>query len=138
MRASTWIESTFTGAAGSVKPGTYAFREGTGWKTVIEALHEGRVLTARLVIPEGWNLEGIAPRVQEITGVSTDSFYSHKSWFAARDTFPEKITHPILADTNHAVSRAFGTRPEDSRLVQLFFYEPMRCAERTGLEPASV
>jgi UPF0755 protein len=63
-----------TGAAGSVKPGTYAFREGTGWKTVIEALHEGRVLTARLVIPEGWNLEGIAPRVQEITGVSTDSF----------------------------------------------------------------
>jgi len=49
----------------------------------------------------------------EVIGVSTDSFFSHKSWFAARDTFPESITHPVLADTNHAVSRAFGVLKED-------------------------
>lgn len=67
------LYARFTGAAGSVKPGTYAFRPGTGWKTVIAALREGRVLTARLVIPEGWNLEGIAPRVEEITGIAADS-----------------------------------------------------------------
>jgi peroxiredoxin (alkyl hydroperoxide reductase subunit C) len=48
-----------------------------------------------------------------IIGVSTDSFFSHKAWFADRTTFPEKITHPVIADTNHSVSRAFGVLKED-------------------------
>lgn len=52
--------------------------------------------------------EGIA-----VIGVSTDSFYSHRAWFADRDTFPKEITHPILADTSHVVSRAFGVLKED-------------------------
>lgn len=49
----------------------------------------------------------------EIIGVSTDSFYSHKTWFGDRKTFPQEITHPVIADTNHAVSRAFGVLKED-------------------------
>ena len=48
-----------------------------------------------------------------VIGVSTDSFYSHKNWFADRKTFPQDITHPVIADTNHAVSRAFGVLKED-------------------------
>jgi alkyl hydroperoxide reductase subunit AhpC len=48
-----------------------------------------------------------------VIGVSTDSFYSHKNWFADRKTFPQEITHPVIADTNHAVSRAFGVLKED-------------------------
>jgi alkyl hydroperoxide reductase subunit AhpC len=52
--------------------------------------------------------EGVA-----IIGVSTDSFYSHKNWFADRKTFPQDVTHPVIADTNHAVSRAFGVLKED-------------------------
>src|SRR5262249_57923716 len=46
-------------------------------------------------------------------GVSTDSFFSHKAWFADRKTFPQEITHPVIADTNHAVTRAFGVLKED-------------------------
>src|SRR5690606_17195277 len=68
------LYARLTGAAGTAKPGTYAFRKGTGWQTVIDALQEGDVLTAKLVIPEGWDLERIAPRVEEITGVPVDSF----------------------------------------------------------------
>lgn len=49
----------------------------------------------------------------EVIGVSTDSFYSHKNWFADREIFPAEITHPVLADTNHAISRAFGVLKED-------------------------
>ena len=49
-----------------------------------------------------------------IIGVSTDSFYSHKNWFADRKIFPQEITHPVIADTNHAVSRAFGVLKEDA------------------------
>ena len=48
-----------------------------------------------------------------VIGVSTDSFFSHKAWFADRKTFPQEITHPVVADTNHAVSRAFGVLKED-------------------------
>ena len=48
-----------------------------------------------------------------VIGVSTDSFFSHKQWFADRKTFPEAITHPVLADTNHTISRAFGVLKED-------------------------
>ena len=52
-----------------------------------------------------------------IIGVSTDSFYSHKSWFTDRKTFPDQITHPVLADTNHTVSRAFGVLKEDEGIA---------------------
>jgi peroxiredoxin (alkyl hydroperoxide reductase subunit C) len=48
-----------------------------------------------------------------VIGVSTDSFFSHKAWFADRKTFPQEITHPVIADTNHVVSRAFGVLKED-------------------------
>jgi alkyl hydroperoxide reductase subunit AhpC len=43
-----------------------------------------------------------------LIGVSTDSFYSHNAWFADREIFPNEITHPVVADTNHALSKAFG------------------------------
>jgi len=49
----------------------------------------------------------------EVIGVSTDSWFSHKQWFADRKTFADEITHPVLADTNHSVSRAFGVLKED-------------------------
>ena len=48
-----------------------------------------------------------------LIGVSTDSFFSHNAWFADREVFENEITHPILADTNHAVSKAFGVLKED-------------------------
>ena len=46
-------------------------------------------------------------------GVSTDSVFSHKAWFSCRETFPQEITHPVLADTTHEFSRAFGVLKED-------------------------
>jgi peroxiredoxin (alkyl hydroperoxide reductase subunit C) len=49
----------------------------------------------------------------EVIGVSTDSFFSHERWFADRKTFSQEITHPVIADTSHAVSRAFGVLKED-------------------------
>ena len=53
----------------------------------------------------------------DVIGVSTDSFFSHKAWFADRKTFPETITHPVIADTNHAVTRAFGVLKEDQGIA---------------------
>ncbi|MCB9558422.1 MAG: peroxiredoxin [Deltaproteobacteria bacterium] len=49
-----------------------------------------------------------------VIGASTDSFYSHDAWFKDRSIFAEEITHPVLADTNHSVARAFGVLKEDA------------------------
>lgn len=46
-------------------------------------------------------------------GSSTGSYYSHNAWFSDNAIFDGTITHPILADTTHAVSRAFDVHKED-------------------------
>lgn len=53
----------------------------------------------------------------EVVGVSTDSYFSHNAWFADREIFPEPISHPVIADTNHKVSRAFGVLKEDAGIA---------------------
>jgi len=53
----------------------------------------------------------------DVIGVSTDSFFSHKAWFADRQTFPNEITHPVMGDTNHSISRAFGVLKEDAGIA---------------------
>ena len=58
-------------------------------------------------------LDDFSDDAVSVIGVSTDSFFSHKNWFADRATFPNAITHPVVADTNHVVSRAFGVLKED-------------------------
>lgn len=48
-----------------------------------------------------------------IIGASTDSFFSHQAWFKDSSIFPQGVSHPVIADTSHAVSRAFGVLKED-------------------------
>jgi UPF0755 protein len=60
-------------ATGSVQPGTYAFKRGIAWSVILDDLSGGKVLTARLVIPEAWDLRGIAPRIATVTGLDEDS-----------------------------------------------------------------
>ncbi|MDP6639968.1 MAG: peroxiredoxin [Candidatus Poseidoniaceae archaeon] len=43
-----------------------------------------------------------------VIGCSTDSYFSHKAWFADGDIFPGGVTHPVIADTTHSITRAFG------------------------------
>jgi peroxiredoxin (alkyl hydroperoxide reductase subunit C) len=52
-----------------------------------------------------------------VVGVSTDSFFSHKAWFADRDTFAHEITHPVIGDTSHEVSKAFGVLKADQGIA---------------------
>ncbi|HSJ08879.1 MAG TPA: endolytic transglycosylase MltG, partial [Longimicrobiales bacterium] len=61
------------GAANNIKPGTYAFKRGASWAGILADLQGGKVLTARIVIPEAWDLRGIAPRIAEATGFDADS-----------------------------------------------------------------
>jgi UPF0755 protein len=67
------IYARMRGAAGRVQPGTYAFRPNTSWQSVVDDLTGGRVLNARVVIPEAWDLRGIAPRIAATMGFDADS-----------------------------------------------------------------
>jgi len=49
----------------------------------------------------------------ELIGASTDSFFSHQAWFADRKIFPQELTYPVVADTNHSLSRAFDVLEEE-------------------------
>jgi UPF0755 protein len=62
-----------TGADRAIKPGVYGFRRGMGWDRILADLHQGRILTHRITIPEGWELRKIAPRLAAATGASPDS-----------------------------------------------------------------
>lgn len=54
-----------------------------------------------------------------LIGASTDSFFSHKAWLEDRETFPEPITHPIVADAGHHLTRAFAVlREEDGAALR--------------------
>ncbi|CAN0544399.1 unnamed protein product [Laminaria digitata] len=57
---------------------------------------------------KGFKADGV-----EVIGCSTDSFFSHQAWFQDKDIFADGVSHPVLADTSHAVSRAFGVLKED-------------------------
>ncbi|MEX1184434.1 MAG: endolytic transglycosylase MltG [Gemmatimonadota bacterium] len=61
------------GGANSVKPGTYAFRPGVAWAQILDDLEVGRVINARIVIPEAWDLRGIAPRIAQALELDEDS-----------------------------------------------------------------
>ncbi len=56
-----------------VRSGRYAFHEGDGWATILDALVAGRVLTVAVTIPEGWTIAQMAERLAEVTGLGPDS-----------------------------------------------------------------
>ena len=43
-----------------------------------------------------------------VIGCSTDSYFSHKAWFADKAIFPAGVTHPVIGDTTHEVTKDFN------------------------------
>ena len=66
-----------TGAAGQVQAGTYRFREGAGWRKVLDDLTHGRVASERLTVPEGWDVKRIAPDLAALLEIPPDSVLSY-------------------------------------------------------------
>lgn len=50
-----------------VRPGTYGFKQGQSWSSILEDFRLGRVMTAKLVVPEGFSLDKIAKRIAEVS-----------------------------------------------------------------------
>ena len=59
-----------------------------------------------------------------VVAASTDSYWSHRAWFES-DPMLSRIAFPILADTTHALSEAFGVLVADgSALRGTFLIDP--------------
>jgi len=61
------------GADREIRAGEYAFPRPSAWSRILRDLTEGRVLTERLTIPEGFTLKQMAPRIAAIAGMEEDS-----------------------------------------------------------------
>ncbi len=51
----------------------------------------------------------------EVVSVSTDSVFSHKAW--AEEGALGKVEFPMLADTNHAISKSYGVLIDDKGIA---------------------
>ena len=59
-----------------------------------------------------------------VIAASTDSYWSHKAWFESLPALAE-VAYPILADTAHTLSEAYGVLLEDgSALRGTFVIDP--------------
>jgi UPF0755 protein len=64
------------GASARLQPGVYEVRKGTSFGLILRKVTTGDVVRTRLVIPEGWELRRIAPRIAQATGLTPDSVLS--------------------------------------------------------------
>ena len=60
-------------AAARIQPGVYEMQRGTEWADILHKLTTGDVVKTRVVIPEGWTIQQIAPRLAQAAGVPADS-----------------------------------------------------------------
>src|SRR4051812_31840957 len=52
-----------------------------------------------------------------IVAASTDSYYSHVAWFESHRMLTD-VGYPVLADTSHELSRAYGVLTEDGSALR--------------------
>ena len=73
-----------------------------------------------------------------VLAASTDSYWSHRAWFQSHPQL-ELVDYPILADTAHTLSRAFGVLLEDgSALRGTFLIDPEGIVRHLAVTAQSV
>jgi len=73
-----------------------------------------------------------------IVAASTDSFWSHKAWFESSKLLGG-VRYPVLADTSHALARAFGVLVADgSALRGTFVVDPDGVVRHASVTDQSV
>jgi UPF0755 protein len=107
-----------TNAGASVKPGTYQFHRGVGEQTILADLRAGNFLKTKVVIPEGWTLKRIAPRIAPVTGGDADSILAILTDTTTAQRF--KVPGPTLEGYLYPATHVFPVDlPLDSVLVRL-------------------
>jgi UPF0755 protein len=61
------------GAERSIKPGVYETQRGVAWSDLLDKMVRGDVIQLTLVVPEGWTLQQIVPRLAAAAETDPDS-----------------------------------------------------------------
>lgn len=132
------IFARLTGADTEVRSGPYALRPGTSWGQILRHLTEGRVLTESLVIPEGFRLAQMAPRIAEITQLSPDSVLQTltEDTMAKAWGVPGPGLEGYLFPDTYRLARGAPLAEVLEAMVQRYkaFWTPERVSRRTALE----
>jgi UPF0755 protein len=71
------LYARYRGVERAIKPGVYEVPAGTGRGAILDRLVAGDVVQMQVVVPEGWDVRQIAPRLAEATGADPDSVLSY-------------------------------------------------------------
>src|SRR5262249_40633059 len=73
-----------------------------------------------------------------VIAASTDSFWTHRAWFQSHAAL-EQVGYPVLADTAHTLTNAFGVLLEDgSALRGTFVIDPEGVVRHLAISDQSV
>jgi UPF0755 protein len=99
------LYARFSGQAESVQAGTYQFREGDGWNRILDDLTAGRIAADRLVVPEGSDIQQIAPAIARISDRDPDSLtiYMLDTATAARFQVPGPTLEGYLYPATYVI-----------------------------------
>ncbi len=126
-----------TGRASEVQAGTYEFRQGVGWRTVLDDLTAGRVATARVTVPEGFSIRQIAPRLSAVTGLPPDSVvaYMLDTATAARFSVPGPTLEGYLYPATYRIPAGAPLDAVIARMVDRYrkVWTPERVARADSM-----
>ncbi|HEX8394879.1 MAG TPA: endolytic transglycosylase MltG [Longimicrobium sp.] len=72
--ASTFkLYARIKGSAARLQPGIYEVKPGASYALILDRITRGDVVKTRIVIPEGWELRRMAPRLAQATGMNADT-----------------------------------------------------------------
>jgi UPF0755 protein len=133
-----------------VRPGTYAFQRGQAWSSILADLRSGRVVTAKIVIPEGWSTVGIAPRIAAITGVDSATVLKRllsDSLPARYDVpgptlegylYPATYDFPLNVDADTVIARMVATYKRVWTAARQAKADSLQMSEREVITLASI
>lgn len=84
-------------------------------------------------------LEDFQDRECAVLTASTDSVFSHKGWCDSHEDLA-KLKYPMLADTTHDLSRAFGVLKEDAGIAYrgIYLIDPQGVLRYSAVHDLSV
>src|SRR5688500_7451392 len=127
-----------TGAASRVRPGTYGFKKGEAWSAILDDFRAGRVLTAKVVVPEGFSLDKIARRIAEVSKRDSTTILDLLTDSAAAQKF--EVPGPTLEGYLYPATYDFpiGVHPDTviKRMVSTYkrYWTPSRQARADSLQ----
>jgi UPF0755 protein len=123
----------YLGAERSIKPGVYEVEHGIAWAELLDKMVRGDVVQVRIVVPEGWTIQHIAPRIAEATDTPADSLFIALMGEESAEQF--EVPGPNLEGYLYPATYAFavGTPPAQMIRVMVDRYRQIWTPERVAL-----